>query len=221
MCNFADKDRRPLALTLIIVRFAFIALAVSGLMSLQGCYPKITPMMKKWPISYAQYPRVAPKPVEAIYLATESDTIEGYTRMVANDVFPIIPKGVEWSRANVKYIPVNLVTFMRLYSYDFDSHFNEFRKISNGYLYRVAAEKGKIEICDDILQFDGSWRNKTLLIEPKVTTQLFSWFAFCVHLGNKRPLLLKFINRRYHVRLQERDFKSKEDMLQYILKKES
>lgn len=55
----------------------------------------------------------------------------------------------------------------------------------------------------------------------KDTIQLFRWFAFCSHFGNKRPLLLRFINRRYHVKLREKDFKTNQDMIQYILDKEN
>lgn len=174
--------------------------------------------MKSWPIAY--YPTRWRVPVEAAYIATNYATIEGYTRMVSRYDFPIIPKGVAWLQKNVRDIPIDEVTYMRVYDYDFDSHFSEFQKISYGRLYRLVAEKGHVKIYDNFLHI-GSWKNKTLLVKPKDTIQLFGWFAFFIHFGNKRPLLLRFINRRYHVELREKDFTTKQDLIQYILDKEN
>jgi len=42
-----------------------------------------------------------------------------------------------------------------------------------------------------------------------------------LHFGHNRPLLLKFINRRYDVKLHEKDFSTKQDMINYILNRES
>jgi hypothetical protein len=189
-----------------------------ALMSFCGCFPAITPMMSRWPI--VQYPSIRSVPVEAAYITTNYDTIEGYTKMDIPYDFPIIPKGVAWLKKNVRHIPIDEVTYMQLYDYDFDSHFYEFRRISYYHLYRLVAEKGNIKIYDNFL-YIGSWKNRTLLVEPKDTIQLFGWFAFTSHFGNKRPLLLKFINRRYHVKLREKDFKTRPDMIQYILDKEN
>ena len=178
----------------------------------------MTPMMREWPI--VSYPSAGNVPVEAVYIATNYDTIEGYTRMAIPYDFPIIPKGVAWLKKNVRHIPIDEVTYMRVYDYDFDSHFYEFRKISFYHLYRVVAEKGDVKIYDNFLKIR-SWKNRTLLVKPKDTIQLFSWFAFCSHFGNQRPLLLRFINRHYHLKLREKDFKTKQDMIRYILDKEN
>jgi hypothetical protein len=175
-------------------------------------------MMKRWPI--VSYPSARNVTVEAAYIATNYDTIEGYTQMAIPYDFPIIPKGVAWLQKNVRDIPIDEVTYMRVYDYDFDSRFSEFQKISYGRLYRLVAEKGDVKIYDNFLHI-GSWKNKTLLVKPKDTIQLFGWFSFFIHFGNKRPLLLRFSNRRYHVKLREKDFKTKQDMIQYILDKEN
>ncbi len=190
-----------------------------ALMSFCGCESKITPMMSTWPI--VQYPSTRSVPVEAAYITTNYyDTIEGYTKMDIPYDFPIIPKGVAWLKKNVRNIPIDEVTYMRVYDYDFNSHFYEFRRISYYHLYRLVAEKGDIKIYDNFLHIR-SWKNRTLLVKPKDTIQLFGWFAFISHFGNQRPLLLKFINKRYPIKLREKDFKTKQDMIQYILDKES
>lgn len=176
--------------------------------------------MKRWPIASNHYPRQEPVTVEAAYIATKYDTIEGYIRMNSEGVYPIIPKRMAWLPENVKYIPINLVTYLRVYDYDFDSRFSEFRRIGNGHLYRLVAEKGEAKIYDNFLEM-GTWKNKTLLVGPKDTIQLFGEFAYSLHFGNKRPLLLKFINGRYHAKMRKRDFKTTEEMFNYILDKEN
>jgi hypothetical protein len=187
------------------MKFLYTILTAAALSSLQGCEPKITPLMSRWPI--VQYPSIRSVPVEAAYITTNYDTIEGYTKMDIPYDFPIILKGVSWLQKNVRDIPIDEVTYMRVYDYDFDSHFYEFRRISYYHLYRLVAEKGDDKIYDNFLHIR-SWKNRTLLVKPKDTIQLFGWFAFISHFGNKRPLLLKFINRRYHVKLREKDFKT-------------
>jgi hypothetical protein len=175
-------------------------------------------MMKRWPI--VSYPSARNVTVEAAYIATNYDTIEGYTRMAIPYDFPIIPKGVALLQGNVRHIPIDEVTYMRVYDYDFDSHFYEFQRISYWHLYRLVAEKADAKIYDNFLHIR-SWKNKTLLVTPKDTIQLFSWFAFCRHFGNQRPLLLGFINRHYHLKLREKDFNTKQDMIRYILDEEN
>lgn len=183
-----------------------------------GCYPKATAMMENWPVVY--HPNQRHVAVQAAYIAANYDTIWGYTKLVSRYDFPVIPRGLPWSKSNVRNVPIIAVSYMRLYDYDFNSHFSEFRKLGDGRLFRLVAEKGDVKIFDNFLYLN-SWKNKTFLIEPQQTVQLFSWFAYCLHFGNKRPLLLKFINRRYHVKLHEKDFKSKEEMFSYIVVREN
>jgi len=50
---------------LTLIKFLFTILMAFALLSLPGCAPKITPMMKRWPISYSGYhPREQPVTVE-------------------------------------------------------------------------------------------------------------------------------------------------------------
>jgi hypothetical protein len=198
------------------MKFFFAILPVAALTLLQGCFPKITPMMKMWPIVY--YPTRWQVPVEAVFLVTKRDTVEGYTKLAGG--LPVIARGVTWELKNVKYVDIESVRYMRLYNYDFNSHFFELRRLSYGHLYRSLAEEGKAGIYDNYLGL-GEWKNRTLLVAPQDTIQLFSWFAFMSHFGNKRPLLLKFIKRRFHVKVREKDFNTKQDMIKYILEREN
>lgn len=172
--------------------------------------------MKMWPIAY--YPTRWQVPVETVFVVTKRDTVEGYTKLAGG--LPVIPRGVTWELKNVKYFDIESVRYMRLYDYDFNSLFFEFRRLSYGHLYRSLAEDGKAGIYDNYLGL-GEWKNRSLLVAPKDTIQLFSWFAFMSHFGNKRPLLLKFIKRRYHVKVRNKNFKTKQDMIRYILDKEN
>jgi hypothetical protein len=176
--------------------------------------------MKRWPVAY-KYPQQKAD-VQKAWIVKNTDTLKGYVKLIHAKYFPIIPDGAEWTPTTIINVEVADITYMRLYdeSADKSNRYSEFFSIGDSRLYRLVAKKNDVKIFDHFLT-GGAWQNKTLLITPGDTTKMFSWIAFESHFQDQRPLLLKFINKRYNARLRKSDFKSRQDMIEYILDKEN
>lgn len=112
---------------------------------------------------------------------------------------------------------------MKLYedSIDQDDHFSIIEKVNDQGLWRLVAQKDAIKIYDNKEVLAANWRNKMRLVTPSSNIKLFSWGAFMMHFGDTQLLLTKFINEHYHLHLHKGDFRDKQEIVNYLLDKES
>src|SRR5258708_28458287 len=99
---------------------------------------------------------------------------------------------------------------------NYNGHYQDFCWIDKKHFGRQIGQKNGISIYDDYLRVSG-WRYRMIMTSGKEKIQLFKWGAFIFHFGDPRPLLLKFINRRYEAHFRKKDFKNQQEMIYYIL----
>jgi hypothetical protein len=188
-----------------------------------GCLPKRSALQKEWPVGY--YPTQWRAPVQMGEIVRDNnDTLKGYIKVImTRDFLPIIPDGRIWADTSVINVKSKDITYMRLYEDTTREHrhFSEYIRKDDRHLWRLVAQKKEAAIYDNFLERAGGWKNKMVLVTPGKTVLLYNWPAFMLHFGNKRPLLKRFIYRRYKVRLPKSDLSTSGDLINYILKKEN
>lgn len=92
----------------------------------------------------------------------------------------------------------------------------EYKRVDESHLYRLIAEKNNFQIFDDDLCM-GWFRHEMILITPRAKTSLYTYADYHIHFGNIRPLLLKFIKKRYNPSPVKSDFMTVNDILNFIL----
>lgn len=162
-------------------------------------------------------------PMGAFFILNRhTDTLKGYIFLSDRPFFQFYPLP---HTLDVRYLNIqwDSVGYMKLYddSINCKAHFRILERIDDKGLWRLVGKKSKVSIYDGAL-VKGACPGSMLLVTPDATVKIFHWANyFILHFGHARPLVLKFINHRYAVRLHEKDFTSKQEMIDYILNKEN
>jgi len=140
--------------------------------------------------------------------------------------YPILPTGKILASDVIK-IQTSNINYIRVYNVEGNSfnrrnNFTDFININHaGILWRLIAKKNDISIYDDELWGSNTLGAKMILIAYKEITKIYSKAAPDPYVKPIYPLLLKFINNRYKTSFTKKDFKTNDDLLDYILDKES
>jgi hypothetical protein len=202
-------------------KFVFRLTTSLCLPGLLGCSKSITPWMKAWPIAY--YPTEWRAPVKEAHVVTNDNHIyEGYIKLLqSRPYFALIPYKEKWLQASIENIEVREISTMRLYndSTDHLQNYSDCLWIDAGHFGEILGKKNNIKICKTFMH-RGGWSNRTILFTSKDTIRIFSWGAYMTHFGHVKPLILKFIHKRYGIRPDPRGLGTERAMIEYILARE-
>ena len=172
-----------------------------------------------WPVKYGNMPMRRSPPLKGFIVLTSGDTLKGYIKVFAFYAFyPILDTAT--NKVQDIYFPS--IGSMRLYSHSPDDYsfkgYTDYVNLGNkDFLWRLDGKKKDVAIYDDML---GLGMHHLIMVTPKARITLYKgrlWFSEYDKIDFQ---LIRFINDRYKTGVSEGDFKSREDIIDYILDKE-
>lgn len=200
-----------------IFRLSFLSCILIPL--LLGCSPELTSLQKEWPVVY--YPSRANIPVHKGFIVLKNnDTMRGIIKLVYPNSVAIWPYGTKKDSKSVLFKPIVDIEYMGIYDDTVDDksdRFYKYIKLGNDYLARLVVSNGEYKICDDPTN---DFHKVNILVTPKDTVKMFTSFNLQKHFGNKKKLILMFINKRYGQNFSIEYFRDEKSMFDYILESE-
>ena len=181
---------------------------------------EVTAQRRPWPINYGYTPMRRSSPLKGFIVLTNGDTLKGYIKVFAfYAYYPILDTGTN----KVQDIYFSDIGSMRVY---FNSPYNngpqgyiDYVNLGDRhFLWRLDGKKKNVAIYDDMLRLG---MHHLIMVTPKVRITLYKgrqWFEYYDKID---PLLIRFINERYKTGVSMGNFKSRKDIIDYILDKES
>jgi hypothetical protein len=207
-----------------------------------GCTPAITSLQKSWPVQYNNNWRGHAFYIYALVergwiLTKSNDTLRGIIKLLPQapslySYVQILPEGencqediIKVEAKNIQYVVVDHASF-------YDSAYTYFVNINDKYFWRLLAKKDGILILDEAdwsatnhstltPEYYTHYGHKMFLFRNERRIRISHVFQAMSHRNDVRPLLLKFINKRYSKSFRKRDFKKVSDMFDYILNEEN
>jgi hypothetical protein len=170
-----------------------------------------------WPKHY--HIRFGRAPIkEGFIVLTQGDTLKGSIMVLAinPDSYPILVSGAQ--RVQEVFLPN--IAHMRIFDgkggwpyFDYiNLHFTWF-------LWRLDGKKKDVAIYDDTLR--GGDHHRVILVTPTTRVRIYNGQDWAFNNSWLISRLTRFINRRYHAGVKKEDFKSTQDIFDYILDKEN
>jgi hypothetical protein len=189
---------------------------------LSTCYygQEVTAQKRPWPVNYGYTPMRRSPPIRGYIVLTSGDTLKGYLKVFAfHDFYPILDTGTN----KVQDIYFSDIGSMRIYSnspydYSFKGYIDYVNLGDNHFLWRLDGIKKDVAIYDDMLRLG---MHHLIMITPKARITLYKGRQWFDNYDKIDPLLVRFINERYKTGVSVENFKSREDIIDYILDKES
>jgi hypothetical protein len=193
-----------------------------------GCFQSLKSLSKDertFPMAYCGPGN--PGAVEQGYIVLmNNDTLKGRIKLTpCGGTLPILPLGKQ-KADDIHYINRDDINCIRLYKvFDndpckLDKQYTDFEILSDGGVWRLLAQKNDIKFYDD---YNGPISEiiTMALVVKNERINLYSTWAYTLHFDNPKPLVLRFINKRYKTSFHRNDFKTEADMINYILDKEN
>jgi hypothetical protein len=158
-------------------------------------------------------------PIRGYIVLSNGDTLNGYIKVFAFfDYYPILDTATN----KVQDIFFSDIGSMRIYfNSPFDYSFKGYTDYVNfgdrHFLWRLDWKKKDVAIYDDMLNIG---MHHLIMVTPKARITIYKgrqWFSMYDKIDSQ---LIRFINERYKAGVSEGDFKSREDIIDYILDKE-
>jgi hypothetical protein len=174
---------------------------------------------RPWPINYGYTPMRRSPPIRGYIVLTNGDTLKGYLKVFAfYDYYPILDTGTN----KVQDIYFSDIGSMRIYfnspfEYSFKGYTDYVNFGDRHFLWRLDWKKKDVAIYDDMLNMG---MHHLIMVTPKARITIYKgrqWFSMYDKIDSQ---LIRFINERYKAGVSEGDFKSREDIIDYILDKE-
>ncbi len=214
---------------------------LSVILVVAGCSPSFTSLQKSWPVqnnSGRGHEFYITASVEKGQIFTiKNDTLKGNIKLLPQspDFYSyilILPENkkdekdiIKVETRNIQYIIVDHGSF-------YDTSFTEFMNLDDGYLWRLLAKKDSVSVFDRVdlpssnystltPYYYSHYGHKMILVKNNTKIILFSSLPAATHKNNIRPLLIKFINKRYSKSYSLKYFKDVPNMFDYILLEEN
>ena len=181
---------------------------------------EVTAQGRSWPVNYGYTPMRRSPPIRGYIVLTNGDTLNGYIKVFAFYAFyPILDTGT----GKVQDIYFSDIGSMRVYfnspyDYSFKGYTDYVNFGDRHFLWRLDWKKKDVAIYDDMLH---TGMHHLIMVTPKARITLYKgrqWFSMYDKIDS---LLIRFINERYKTGVSLGTFKSREDIIDYILDKES
>jgi len=186
---------------------------------------KVTAQGRSWPVNYGYTPMRRSPPLKGFIVLHSGDTLKGYIKVFAfHDYYPILDTGTN----KVQDIYFSDIGSMRIYN---NGPYNNgpYNNGPQGYtdyvnfgdrhfLWRLDWKKKDVAIYDDMLHMG---MHRLIMVTPKARITLYKgrqWFEYYDKID---PLLIRFINERYKTGVSDGNFKSRGEIIDYILDKEN
>jgi len=159
-------------------------------------------------------------PLKGFIVLHSGDTLKGYIKVFAfHDYYPILDTGTN----KVQDIYFSDIGSMRIYN---NGPYNNGPQGYTDYvnfgdrhfLWRLDWKKKDVAIYDDMLHMG---MHRLIMVTPKARITLYKgrqWFEYYDKID---PLLIRFINERYKTGVSDGNFKSRGEIIDYILDKEN
>jgi hypothetical protein len=177
---------------------------------------EVTAQGRSWPINYGYTPMRRSPPLKGYLVLTSGDTLEGYIKVFAFYAFyPILDTGTN----RVQNIFFQNIASMRIYDSTPQGPYTDYVHLPNeNFLWRLDGRKKDVAIYDDMLR---PGVHHLIMLTPKARITLYKgrqWFEYYDKID---PLLIRFINERYKTGVSDGNFKSRGEIIDYILDKEN
>lgn len=163
-------------------------------------------------------------PVKKGYVVNiNHDTTIGLVKLVHPWAIPILPENKNHENDIIK-VKLDSVESLSVY---YDTTIKKETKYVNisykSTLWRLLAKQNNIAIYDNNYPATNYnvYYGKTILVTGIERVKLFTYIGYISRLGNTKPLLLKFVRKRYGTNTDSVRFKDKQEVIEYILKKEN
>jgi hypothetical protein len=175
---------------------------------------------RSWPVNYGYTPMRRSPPLKGFIVLHSGDTLKGYIKVFAfYDFYPILDTGTN----KVQDVYFSDIGSMRIYNngpddYRFKGYTDYVNFGDRHFLWRLDGKKKDVAIYDDILHMG---MHHLIMVTPKARITLYKGRQWFSDYDKIDPLLVRFINERYKTGVSVGNFKSREDIIDYILDKES
>jgi hypothetical protein len=154
---------------------------------------------------------------EGFIVLAQGDTLKGSIMVPAinPDAYPILVTGTK----RVREIVLPDIASMRIYDDKPGRHYADYINLPyTFYLWRLDAGKKDVAIYDDELR--GGSRFQMILVTPTARITIYKGTQWPFYNSRINILLTRFIDERYKTSVQAEDFKSTQEIFDYILDKE-
>jgi len=151
------------------------------------------------------------------------DTTIGLVKLVHPWAIPILPENKSHESDIIK-VKLDSIESLGVY---YDTTIEKETKYVNinykSTLWRLLAKQNNIAIYDNGYPATNYnvYYGKTILVNGKERIKLFSFIGYLSRLGHTKPLLLKFVRKRYGTNTERVSLRDKQEVIEYILKKEN
>lgn len=175
---------------------------------------------RPWPIKYGYRPMRRSPPIRGYIVLTNGDTLNGYIKIFAfYNYYPILDtainkvKDIDWSNIRSMHIYGN-----DPYDYSFKGYIDFVHLLpQENFLWRLDGKKQDVAIYDDMLVLG---MHHLIMVTPRARIALYKGRQLYSYYDKIDPLLIRFINERYKTGISLENFKSREEIIDYILDKE-
>ncbi len=183
---------------------------------------------KNWPIRMARTNGAAlsynaTKVSQGYILLRNNDTLVGKMKILVYspptlDFVDFLAAGKN-TRKDLVEVKTKEINYVRDYTDSFksDSNFTDFVNLENKDLWRLLARENKISVYDDLLAGDPGYGYRMRLVSENKMIKIYGNSLF--HIKGIKPLIVRFINHRYHTHFETGDFKDVKAMIDTILEK--
>jgi hypothetical protein len=154
---------------------------------------------------------------EGFIVLAKGDILKGSIMLLTNgsDAYPILVTATKL----VREIALPYIASMRIYDdKPGGSYFDYINFPYTWYLWRLDGRKRHVAIYDD--QLRGGNHFHMILASPTNRITVYKSTAWPFYNSKLNGILIRFVNQRYKTGVQEGDFKSTKEIIDYILDKE-
>ena len=174
---------------------------------------------RTWPINYGYTPMRRSTPIRGYIVLTNGDTLNGYIKVFAfYGYYPILDTVTD----KVQDIYFSDIRSMRIYNnspydYSFKGYIDYVNFGDKNFLWKLDGKKNDLAIYDDMLRLG---MHHLIMVTPKARITLYKGRQWFENYDKIVPLLIRFINERYKTGVTEGNFKSIQEIIDYILDQE-
>jgi hypothetical protein len=177
---------------------------------------EVTAQGRPWPVNYGYTPMRRSPPLKGFIVLTSGDTLKGYLKVFAfHDFYPILDTGT--NQVQDIYFPD--IASMRIYNSAPQGPYIDYVNLGDKhFLWRLDGRQKDVAIYDDMLHMG---MHHLIMVTPKARITIYKGRQWFEYYDKIVPLLVRFINDRYNTGVSVGDFKSREDIIDYILDQEN
>lgn len=169
---------------------------------------------RPWPVRYGYTPMQRSAPMRGFIVLTNGDTLQGYIKVFAfYGYYPILDTATD----KVRNIDFSNIRSMHIYNMGPRGFIDYVHLPKENFPWKLDGKTKDVAIYDDILRL-GTYH--LIMVTPKARITLYKGRQLYSHYDKIDPLLIRFINERYKTGVKNEDFKSTQEIIDYILDKE-